>query len=144
MYSTIDEQIDDRPNRRYRDGNTHYLSTIPGARNRNNELLVIKLSSVVDKHRALLMEHTTYVRLSEAEYTKYMYHPRMYCANVHGDVDLWSTLLRINNMATSSDFTKKIFIDFLPSFFEVLNSILAFEEEQMMQNYMEDVHDKIR
>lgn len=92
---------------------------------------VYNWDSVVDKYRDVLMKHTHEVVMTELEYEKYRLQPRMFCYEFYMNADLWSVLLRINNMLTSTDFDRHRFIALGPRFVDTLNEILSIEDEHL-------------
>lgn len=87
--------------------------------------------SIIDKYRDVLLQHTYKVTMSDLEYEKYRLQPRMFCYDFYMNADLWSVLLRLNNMLTATDFDRRTFIAFGPKFVDVLNEILSIEDDYL-------------
>lgn len=49
------------------------------------------------------------VKLSEAEYRKYMYKPKLLCYDIYGSPELYFVILLINDMADVKEFNKRTF-----------------------------------
>lgn len=102
---------------------------------------LINYDSIIDKYREILMQHTERITLTDLECEQYRYQPRKYCYDVYGSVEIWSTLLRMNNMLSPIDFDRRSFIGFNMSFFETLKEIMIMEADNIEKNRI-DVEDK--
>ena len=92
------------------------------------------LSSYMDYIKETLVEHT----FSDEEFLTYQYKPKMFCLHRYGTMELWSLLLRVNNMISIMDFKKqtiKIFNEDL--IFDVLNEIIILEQTRKEKNDLE-------
>lgn len=98
---------------------------------------VYNWDSLIDKYRDLLMQYTHEVIMTDKELEKYRFQPRMFCEDFYANSDLWSILLRLNNMLTSTDFNRKRFKALGPKFTTVLNEILTIEDDYLNQSMVE-------
>lgn len=93
---------------------------------------VYNMDSLIDKYRDVLLQYTTDVEFSDQDMEKYRYKPRSFCADYYNDKELWSILLRLNNMLTSTDFDRKKIKAFGPKFVQMLNEILTIEDDNII------------
>lgn len=56
-----------------------------------------------------LIAESSWVKLTEDEYIKYKYKPRLLSANLYGTTEYFYVLLMINGMASEKEFDKKVF-----------------------------------
>lgn len=93
--------------------------------------------SVLDNYSDILKKHYQKIELTDDQMNTYRYNPRLFCYDYYGSVDWTQVLLRINNMHTSMDFTRKRFLSFKESFYEVVLEILTIEEERLEKNRLD-------
>lgn len=98
---------------------------------------VYNWDSIIDKYRDILLGHTHEVVLTDREMEDYRFQPRAFCQDFYANADLWSVLLRINNMLTSTDFNRKRFLALGPRFTDTLNEILSIEDDYLMKSVIE-------
>lgn len=98
---------------------------------------VVSMNNIIDKYYYILYPHLVTVELSEQEIERYRYRPRMYCQDAYGNIELWSTLLRMNNILTPSEFDKKKFKGFSKDFLDKLDEIMIIEGDRLDQNRLE-------
>lgn len=53
------------------------------------------------------LDYAVDVELNDAQYTKYMYKPKLLCYDVYGSTELYILILLINDMYSCRQFTKK-------------------------------------
>lgn len=99
----------------------------------NNDV-IINYSSIIDKYNDFVQKIVTEIELSELEYLKYRFQPKRFCMDYYGTTELWSSLLRINNMTSAVQFTKTKIKAFTQDIFDVLNEIMIMEEEEIRDN----------
>lgn len=89
--------------------------------------------SIIDKYRDVLIAQTRLYSFNKADIEKYRYRPRSFCLDNYGDADLWSVLLRMNNMLTCTDFNRITIRVFNSKFIPTLKTLLMLEEDQMVK-----------
>lgn len=95
---------------------------------------VVSFNSIIDKYYYILYPLLVKVELTDQEIERYRYKPRMYCQDVYGNIELWSTLLRMNNILTPSEFDKKKFKGFSKDFLDKLDEIMIIEGDRLDAN----------
>lgn len=114
--------------------NIHYKVGYVGA---DGIRRVYNMDSVIDKYRDILLQNMREIVLTDAEMEKYRFRPRSFCADLFNDKELWSTLLRLNNMLTCTDFNRKKIKVFGPKFTKTLNEILTLEDDYIIESVVE-------
>jgi len=104
----------------------------------NGNIIIINYSSLIDKYYYFLEKIIKTVTLSDAEYQTYKFQPKMLSYKMYGTTELWSAILRINNLTSASEFKLKTLKLFTLDIFDMLNEILILEEDALKQNRMEN------
>lgn len=100
----------------------------------NGDKVIINYSSILDKYMDYLQAIIETVKLTDDEYIKYKFQPKRLCYDYYGSVDLWSSILRINNLTSASQFTSQTIKVFTPDVFNVLNEIINIERNSIEEN----------
>jgi len=100
----------------------------------NSDTLIVNSTSFYNKYYDYIVDTTYTVTLSNSEYMKYRYQPKLFCYDVYGTTELWAILLRINNFNSIPDFNSKKIKVFGKNIFNVLNEILINEKENILEN----------
>lgn len=74
------------------------------------------------------------ITLTDAELIKYRYQPKMFCYEYLGSIELWSLLLRLNNMTSITEFNKATFKIPPINTLELLNEVLILEDDNIEKN----------
>ena len=119
---------------------TEDLSLKTVVTNSLNEKFVINMNAVFDKYYELLTAHTAIVTLSEDEYMRYRFKPRLLSKDLYGTYDLHYLLLKLNHITSVIYFDFTEVRVFKPNVIKLLNEIQIIEEE----NYIENQLDVIR
>jgi hypothetical protein len=96
--------------------------------------VVMNYSSVIDKYYDYLQKIIVDYEMTDEEYMNYRFQPKRMCMELYGTTEIWSSLLRINNMGSASQFTKQTIKAFTEDIIEVINEIMILEEEEMRDN----------
>lgn len=100
----------------------------------NDNTVIVNSESLPNKYWDFIMAQTHKVTLSDQEYVTYRYQPKMYCYDTYGTTELWSLLLKINNMTCAAEFNTKTFLGFYDDIFAVINEILILEDTNIAIN----------
>lgn len=97
---------------------------------------------IISNYTSILTQYMDYIRGSLVDYTisdedmmVFKYKPKYFCLQMYGTMELWSLLLRVNNMTSIMDFKKKnikIFNELL--IFDIINEILILEKDRIEKN----------
>lgn len=69
----------------------------------------VSVLDVLHDYMDELRDASILVKLSDAEYRKYMYKPKLLCYDIYGSPELYFIILLINDMADVKEFNKRTF-----------------------------------
>lgn len=95
---------------------------------------IYSIESIIDKYRDVLEQDLIEYEFDLKEIEKYRYKPRSFCLDYYNNADLWSALLRINNMMTAIDFKKTKIKTFGPKFIRSLENLMSIEYDMIEKN----------
>lgn len=96
--------------------------------------IIVNTTSITNKYFDFILENVTDFAFSDSDFLKYRYQPKRFCLDTYGTVELWSLLLKINNMTSIVEFNQKKIKVFNSRIFELLGEILIMEHENMITN----------
>ena len=99
---------------------------------------IFNYSSLLDKYIDNLKPYIVDITLTDEEYKKYMYQPKTLSFELYNTTELWSIILKINNILSISEFNLKKLKLFTMDIFKVINEILILEEENIKTNKNEN------
>ena len=102
--------------------------------NSQGEKFVVNFYNLFEKYYELLLDHSVIVTLSEAEYNKYRFNPRLLSKDLYGNMELHFMLLRLNHVYSVIEFDFKEITVFKPSVLKLLNEIMVIESENYIEN----------
>lgn len=95
---------------------------------------VVNMSSIFDKYYDILLQHAVVAILSEDDYLKYRYKPKVLSKDIYGTRDLHFLLLRLNNITSVTQFDFKEVKVFTNDIVRLLNEIIILEYENYTDN----------
>lgn len=104
---------------------------------KENKKIIINYTSLIDKYQDFMSKIIIDYEMTDEEFIKYKFQPKKFCMDMYGTTELWSTLLRINNMVSALQFTNKKIKAFTQDIFDVLNEILILEDDKLKSNRIE-------
>ena len=96
--------------------------------------IIVNSTSLGNKYWDFILKTTYKTTLTDREFIEYRYQPKKYCYHMFGTTELWSLLLKVNNMTSISEFNTKKFLTFHESIFTVLNEIIILEDDAIAEN----------
>lgn len=108
----------------------HFKSLI----NEKNSSLIMNSSSVLDRYMDYILKYCRAYTMTDIEYVRYRYQPKLFCYDTYGTTELWSLLLKINNWVSVSEFNSKTLKVFNSDINTVLNEIFILESENIEKN----------
>lgn len=93
--------------------------------------LIVNHTSLPNKYFDYISDIVTSVTMTDEEYIKYRYQPKLFCYNYYGTTELWALLLKVNNMTSAIEFNKKNIKVFSQEIFSLLNEIFILEKENI-------------
>jgi hypothetical protein len=103
--------------------------------------IIINYTSILDKYYDYLQKIVVSVTFTDEEYLKYRFQPKRFCMDFYDTTELWSSILRLNNMTSASQFVNQTIKAFTKDVFVVINEIMILEEERIRHNRF-DVYGK--
>lgn len=95
---------------------------------------VVNMSSIFDKYYDTLLQHAVVAILSEDDYLKYRYKPKVLSKDIYGTMDLHFLLLRLNNITSVTQFDFREVKVFTNDIVRLLNEIVVLEYENYTDN----------
>lgn len=135
MYNTtIKELIDKGKELRM---TTNDLSFKTVLTNSIGEMFVVNMNLLFEKYYELLTDHTVIVTLSENEYLRYRYKPKLLSKDLYGTYDLHFLLLKLNHITSVVNFDFTELKVFNTNIIGLLNEIQVLENDNFIDNEME-------
>lgn len=135
MYNTtIKELIDKGKELRM---TTNDLSFKTVLTNSIGEMFVVNMNLLFEKYYELLTDHTVVVTLSENEYLRYKYKPKLLSKDLYGTYDLHFLLLKLNHITSVVNFDFTELRVFNTNIIGLLNEIQVLENDNFIDNEME-------
>ena len=103
----------------------------------DNEPIVFNYLSIIDKYYNELQKHVVTVKLTDDEFAKYKYKPKLLCYDVYNNLDMAPLILKLNHMTSVIDFTKQELKMYKNDIYSTLNEILVLEQEALDNNSIE-------
>jgi hypothetical protein len=108
--------------------------------NSANEKYVVNITNLFEKYYEILLDNTVIVVLTDEEYLKYRFKPKVLSYDLYGTKELHYMLLRLNYVYSVINFDFKELRVFNTNILNLLNEIMILENE----NYIENDLDVIR
>ena len=108
--------------------------------NSADEKYIVNMSNLFEKYYEILLENTVIVVLTDEEYLKYRFKPKVLSYDLYGTKELHYMLLRLNYVYSVINFDFKELRVFNTNILSLLNEIMILENE----NYIENDLDVIR
>lgn len=104
--------------------------------NSSGEKFVVNMFNLYEKYYELLLDHATIVVLTDEEYRKYRYNPRLLSKDLYGTPELHYMLLRLNYVYSIINFDFREVRVFRTNITTLLNEIMVMESEDYIDNEM--------
>lgn len=104
----------------------------------NSNLIITNYTSILTRYMDYIKESLVEYTFSDEEFMLYQYKPKMFCYHAYGTMELWSLLLRVNNMISIMDFKERTIKMFNEQvIFDILNEIIILERDEIESNTLE-------
>lgn len=137
MASTIKQVIEDGKTAPFSANTLHFKKIIT---NTSSDNFIILMNPIFDKYYELLKNYISEVNLTDEEYNKYIYKPKLLSLDIYGTTELYFLLLKINNMTSIIDFNKQNIKVFKKEIMTILNEIMIHEEDEYINNELEIIN----
>lgn len=108
--------------------------------NSADEKFIVNIANLFEKYYEILLDNTVIVVLTDEEYLKYRFKPKVLSYDLYGTKELHYMLLRLNYVYSVINFDFKELRVFNTNILNLLNEIMILENE----NYIENDLDIIR
>ena len=102
----------------------------------DNKKMLINLQNLVTKYMPELKELKIKIGLSNEEYAKYKYNPKVLSYDVYGTTELWFLILEANELHSITEFNLKTIYLFRTDIIDKLSRIINLEVTS--KNYNEE------
>ena len=102
--------------------------------NSSGEMFVVNMYNLYEKYYELLLEHTVIVTLSDLDYQKYRFKPKLLSKDLYGTTELHYMLLRLNYVYSVINFDFTEIRVFTADIKQLLNEIMVMESEDYIDN----------
>ena len=102
--------------------------------NSADEKFIINISNLFEKYYELLLDNTVIVVLTDEEYLKYRFKPKVLSHDLYGTMELHYMLLRLNHVYSVTNFDFKEVRVFNTNILSLLNEIMILENEEFIEN----------
>ena len=96
--------------------------------------IIVNTTSLANNYIYHLRQNCLDIVLTDEEIEKYRYQPKKFCHDRWDDTELWSLLLKINNMPSYIDFNLKKIKIFSERTFDTINELLILEQGNIDRN----------
>lgn len=102
--------------------------------NSNDEKFIINITNVFEQYYEILLENTVIVTLTDEEYLKYRFKPKVLSFDLYGTIELHYLLLRLNHVYSVINFDFTELRVFNTNILDLLNEILVLENDNLIGN----------
>jgi len=97
--------------------------------------LQINSSSILDRYMDFIKKNSSIMNFTDNDFRKYKFQPKKLSLILYQTTELWSLLLKLNNMSSILEFTKKdILVPPANVIFNLLNEVIILEKKQITAN----------
>lgn len=99
--------------------------------------IIVNHTSILMKYIDFLQDYIVDVEMTDSEFSRYMFQPRLLSYDLYGTTELWSSILALNNITHSSEFKIQKLKLFKNNIFDAINEILVLENREIKRNKTE-------
>ena len=109
--------------------------------NSADEKYIVNMSNLFEKYYELLLENTVIVVLTDEEYLKYRFKPKVLSYDLYGTKELHYLLLRLNYVYSVINFDFKELRVFNTNIIALLNEIMILENDTLIENEVDIIRE---
>lgn len=102
--------------------------------NSAGEKFIVNMFNLYEKYYEILLDHVVIATLTEAEYRRYRFQPKLLSFDLYGTKELHYMLLRLNHVYSVINFDFTEVRVFKPTVLNLLNEIMVVEAEEYIEN----------
>jgi hypothetical protein len=129
--STIEEQIDYGIETPLSNSIMHMKEKF---KDKNDRVIVHCATPLITKYWDIIQNYVVDIELTEDEFIKYARRPRLLSLEKYETIELWASILLINNMVSPVQFNKRKIKMFTTDILEILEELLILEEGNIKLN----------
>lgn len=129
--STIEEQIDYGMDTPLSNSIMHMKEKF---KDKNDRVIVHCATPLITKYWDIIQNYVVDIELTEDEFLKYARRPRLLSLEKYETIELWASILLINNMVSPVQFNKRKIKMFTTDILEILEELLILEEGNIKLN----------
>jgi hypothetical protein len=129
--STIEEQIDYGIETPLSNSIMHMKEKF---KDKNDRVIVHCATPLITKYWDIIQNYVVDIELTEDEFLKYARRPRLLSLEKYETIELWASILLINNMVSPVQFNKRKIKMFTTDILEILEELLILEEGNIKLN----------
>ena len=129
--STIGEQIDYGMDTPLSNSIMHMKEKF---KDKNDRVIVHCATPLITKYWDIIQNYVVDIELTEEEFLKYARRPRLLSLDKYETIELWASILLINNMVSPVQFNKRKIKMFTTDILEILEELLILEEGNIKLN----------
>lgn len=107
-----------------------YLEKLMG----DSEDIILTFETVVSKYLHTLQPFIVDFEFTDEELYLYKFQPKRFCLDIYDTMELWSSILYINNMVSITEFNRKKIKVFTPQIIEIFQDLLSLVETDIQEN----------
>lgn len=104
--------------------------------NTKGEKFIVNMNALFERYYDILLDTVETVTLTETEYLKYRFKPKLLSNDLYGTPELHFMLLRLNNMCSVTEFDTMTLKVFGTGLVSTLNEIMIKESDNYIDNEM--------
>ena len=97
---------------------------------KSNNHIILNYETIYTDYLDQLQEYLSDYTMSDEEFIRYKYQPKLFCYEKYGTMDVAYLLLRLNNMGSNIEFKKKKIKIFDERLFDILLEIQIMEDDK--------------
>lgn len=109
--------------------------------NSANEKFVVNITNLFEQYYEILLDNSVIVVLTDEEYLKYKFKPKVLSYDLYGTKELHYMLLRLNHVYSVINFDFKELRVFNTNILDLLNEILILENENFIDNELDVIRE---
>ncbi len=129
--STIEEQIDYGMETPLSNSIMHMKEKF---KDKNDRVIIHCATPLITKYWDIIQNYVVDIELTEDEFLKYARRPRLLSLEKYETIELWASILLINNMVSPVQFNKRKIKMFTTDILEILEELLILEEGNIKLN----------
>ena len=97
---------------------------------KSNNHIILNYETIYTDYLDQLQEYLSDYTMTDGEFIRYKYQPKLFCYEKYGTMDVAYLLLRLNNMGSNIEFKKKKIKIFDERLFDILLEIQIMEDDK--------------